>query len=218
MSKYELTIKELKDDIKDLEKEFEKRTKGLDKETIAAARKFVDRTEKVIEAVIDKTSAVIKELKDDEQLEELLDRLKAKAQEAVDYALEKIDTVINSGPETELDRLYDDVMAEFDSLKDTEVYKTTSVLIKDGYAKFNEFLGKPEVQETISKAKKTTISLAEKGVAGLKNILENETVTKPKKTTKKKTSKKVTPKKTTTKKTKAKTVKAKAKTTKKKTA
>lgn len=217
MSKYELTIQELKDDIKELEKEFKKRTKGLDKETIEAARKFVDRTEKVIEAVIDKTGAVITELKDDEQLEELLDKLKAKAQEAIDYALDKIDTVINSGPETEIDRLYNDVMAEFDSLKDTEIYKSTSVLINKGYAKLNEFLDKPEVQDTIKKAKKTTITLAEKGVEGLKKVLENETITKPKKVTKK-TTKKVTPKKATTKKAKAKTVKAKAKTTKKKTA
>lgn len=217
MSKYELTIQELKDDIKELEKEFKKRTKGLDKETIEAARKFVDRTEKVIEAVIDKTGAVITELKDDEQLEELLDKLKAKAQEAIDYALDKIDTVINSGPETEIDRLYNDVMAEFDSLKDTEIYKSTSVLINKGYAKLNEFLDKPEVQDTIKKAKKTTITLAEKGVEGLKKVLENETITKPKKVTKK-TTKKVTPKKATAKKAKAKTVKAKAKTTKKKTA
>lgn len=217
MNKYELTIQELKDDIKELEKEFKKRTKGLDKETIEAARKFVDRTEKVIEAVIDKTGAVITELKDDEQLEELLDKLKAKAQEAIDYALDKIDTVINSGPETEIDRLYNDVMAEFDSLKDTEIYKSTSVLINKGYAKLNEFLDKPEVQDTIKKAKKTTITLAEKGVEGLKKVLENETITKPKKVTKK-TTKKVTPKKVTAKKAKAKTVKAKAKTTKKKTA
>lgn len=217
MSKYELTIQELKDDIKELEKEFKKRTKGLDKETIEAARKFVDRTEKVIEAVIDKTGAVITELKDDEQLEELLDKLKAKAQEAIDYALDKIDTVINSGPETEIDRLYNDVMAEFDSLKDTEIYKSTSVLINKGYAKLNEFLDKPEVQDTIKKAKKTTITLAEKGVEGLKKVLENETITKPKKVTKK-TTKKVTPKKATAKKAKAKTVKAKAKTTKKKAA
>lgn len=210
MSKYELTVQELKDDIKELEKEFKKRTKGLDKETVEAARKFVDRTEKVIEAVIDKTGAVITELKDDEQLEELLDKLKAKAQEAIDYALDKIDTVINSGPETEIDRLYNDVMAEFDSLKDTEIYKSTSVLINKGYAKLNEFLDKPEVQDTIKKAKKTTITLAEKGVEGLKKVLENETITKPKKVTKK-TTKKVTPKKATAKKAKAKTVKAKAK-------
>ena len=162
MNKYETTIKELKEDIKDLEKAFKEKTKGLDKETIAAARTFVDRTEKVIQAVIDKTGAVIKELKDDEQLEELLAKLKAKAKEAVDYAIDKVDTVIKEGPETEIDRLYKDVMSEFDSLKDTNVYKTTSVLIKEGYAKINEFLEKPEIQETIKKAKKTTIDLAEK--------------------------------------------------------
>lgn len=211
MNKYETTIKELKEDIKDLEKAFKEKTKGLDKETIAAARTFVDRTEKVIQAVIDKTGAVIKELKDDEQLEELLAKLKAKAKEAVDYAIDKVDTVIKEGPETEIDRLYKDVMSEFDSLKDTNVYKTTSVLIKEGYAKINEFLEKPEIQETIKKAKKTTIDLAEKGVAGLKKVLDTEPATK----TKKATTKKVTPKKAAAK-PKAKTTKAK--TTKKKTA
>lgn len=211
MNKYETTIKELKEDIKDLEKAFKEKTKGLDKETVAAARTFVDRTEKVIQAVIDKTGAVIKELKDDEQLEELLAKLKAKAKEAVDYAIDKVDTVIKEGPETEIDRLYKDVMSEFDSLKDTNVYKTTSVLIKEGYAKINEFLEKPEIQETIKKAKKTTIDLAEKGVAGLKKVLDTEPATK----TKKATTKKVTPKKAAAK-PKAKTTKVK--TTKKKTA
>lgn len=211
MNKYETTIKELKEDIKDLEKAFKEKTKGLDKETVAAARTFVDRTEKVIQAVIDKTGAVIKELKDDEQLEELLAKLKAKAKEAVDYAIDKVDTVIKEGPETEIDRLYKDVMSEFDSLKDTNAYKTTSVLIKEGYAKINEFLEKPEIQETIKKAKKTTIDLAEKGVAGLKKVLDTEPATK----TKKATAKKVTPKKAAA---KPKVKTTKAKTTKKKTA
>ena len=208
MNKYESTIKELKQDIKDLEKVFSKRTKGLDKETKKAARSFVDRTEKVIEAVIEKVGAVIKELKDDDQLEELLDKAKAKAKEAIDYTLDKIDTVINNGPETEIDRLYADVMAEFDSLKQSDIYKTTSVLIKEGYTKLNEFLDKPEVQDKIKKAKKTTISLAEKGVEGLKKVLDTDTPSK----------KKVTPKKVTTKKKTVKTVNAKPKTTKKKTA
>ena len=208
MNKFDETVKELKEDIKELEKEFEKRTKGLDKETKKAARSFVDRTEKVIEAVIEKVGVVIKELKDDDQLEELLDKAKAKAKEAIDYTLDKIDTVINNGPETEIDRLYADVMAEFDSLKQSDIYKTTSVLIKEGYTKLNEFLDKPEVQDKIKKAKKTTISLAEKGVEGLKKVLDTDTPSK----------KKVTPKKVTTKKKAAKTVNAKPKTTKKKTA
>lgn len=201
MNKFDKTVKELKADIKELETEFSKRTEGLDEVTKQKAAELVEKTKVVINSSIEKVNAVIKDLADEEELNDLLDKIKAKAKEAVDYAIEKIDDLINNGGQTDIDKLHDDIMADFDKLKESDIYKTTTVLIKEGYAKINEFLEKPEVKETIKKAKKTTIDLAEKGVAGLKKVLEDKDEPKKKATTKKTATKKTPAKKTVTKKT-----------------
>lgn len=201
MNKFDKTVKELKTDIKELETEFSKRTEGLDEVTKQKAAELVEKTKVVINSSIEKVSAVIKDLADEEELNDLLDKIKAKAKEAVDYAIEKIDDLINNGGQTDIDKLHDDIMADFDKLKESDIYKTTTVLIKEGYAKINEFLEKPEVKETIKKAKKTTIDLAEKGVAGLKKVLEDKDEPKKKATTKKTATKKTPAKKTVAKKT-----------------
>lgn len=197
MNKFDETVKELKEDIKELEKEFEKRTKGLDKETKQKAKNLVEKAKKVINSSIEKIGAVVKDVKDSEELEELLYKVKAKAKEAVDYTVEKIDSLVN-GDSNVLESLHDEIMSDFDQLKDSEIFKNTTVLIKEGYAKINEFLAKPEVKDKIKKAKRTTIDLAEKGVAGLKKVLEEKE--EPKKKTKKKAPAKSTKTKKTTKK------------------
>lgn len=194
MNKFDATVKELKDDIADLEKDFAKVSKDLDEASKLKAKELLKNTENTINKSIDKVSAVIDDIKDEEKLNDLLDKIKAKAKEATDYTLEKINNLKNGEDEISIDQLHDDIMAEFDKLKDSEAYQVTKVLVKEGYDKINEFLAKPEVQDAISKAKKTTIKVAEKGVESLKKVLED----KPK--TKKTTSKKATTKKSATKK------------------
>ena len=197
MTKFEKTVKALKEDIADLEKSFNKATADLDEATKLKAREIVEKTEDTINRSIDKVSAVINDIKDEEKMNDLLDKVKAKAKEATDYAGERIDAIINNNDGIDIDKLHDDIMAEFDKLKETDAFKKTTVLIKEGYDKINEFLDKPEVKQAINKAKTTTISIAEKGVEGLKKVLETKAGTKA---TKKTTKKKDPAKKTTTKK------------------
>lgn len=187
MSKFDDTVKELKEDIKELEDEFSSKTKDVDETTKRKAHEFVENTEKVINSAINKVSQAIDNIKEDEKLDELLDKVKAKAKEAIDFALDKIDALINNDPKSNIDALHDDIMDEFDKLKETEAFKKTTVLIKEGYVKLNEFLEKPEVQTKIKQAKVTTINIAEKGVEGLKKVLDVDN--KNKKTKKSKTSK-----------------------------
>lgn len=187
MSKFDDTVKELKEDIKELEDEFSSKTKDVDEATKRKAHEFVENTEKVINSAINKVSQAIDNIKEDEKLDELLDKVKAKAKEAIDFALDKIDALINNDPKSNIDALHDDIMDEFDKLKETEAFKKTTVLIKEGYVKLNEFLEKPEVQTKIKQAKVTTINIAEKGVEGLKKVLDVDN--KNKKTKKSKTSK-----------------------------
>lgn len=212
MNKVEKTVNDLKADIKDLEKEYNKKSKGLDEETKQKLRELVEKTETVINNSIEKISKAIKDLKDDEDLSNLLDKVKAKSKEAIEFTIEKFDEIINNGSKSDVDKLHDDIMNDFEKLKDTEFFKNTTVLIKTGYAKLNELLDKPEVKSTINKAKKTTINLAEKGVEGLKKVLVVEEETK--KTTKAKTTKaktKPTKKKATKSTTKKKTTKTETK-------
>lgn len=213
MNKFDQTVKELKEDINDLEKDFAKVTEDLDEAGKLKAREIVDKTENTINTSIKKVSAVINDVADEEKLNELLDKVKAKAKEATDYALDKVVSIANNEDTVDIDALHDDIMNEFDKLKETDVYKKTTVLIKEGYAKINEFLEKPEVKKAINKAKLTTLKAAEMGVDTLKKVLESngtkkKTTTKkaaPAKkkaaTKKKATTKKAATKKTTTKKT-----------------
>lgn len=213
MNKFDQTVKELKEDINDLEKDFAKVTEDFDEAGKLKAREIVDKTENTINTSIKKVSAVINDVADEEKLNELLDKVKAKAKEATDYALDKVVSIANNEDTVDIDALHDDIMNEFDKLKETDVYKKTTVLIKEGYAKINEFLEKPEVKKAINKAKLTTLKAAEMGVDTLKKVLESngtkkKTTTKkaaPAKkkaaTKKKATTKKAATKKTTTKKT-----------------
>lgn len=210
MNKFDSTVKELKEDINELEKDFNKVAADLDEAGRIKAREIVEKTERTINLSIDKVNAVINDITDEEKLNELLDKMKAKAKEATDYAMDKVVAIANNEDTVDVDALHDDIMNEFDKLKETDVYKKTTVLVKEGYAKINEFLEKPEVKKAINKAKITTLKAAEMGVETLKKVLESDG------TKKKTTTKKVETKKTTAKKAPAK--KKAATTTKKKTA
>lgn len=201
MNKFDSTVKELKQDINDLENDFNKVAKDLDEAGRIKAREIVEKTEKTINSSIDKVSAVINDVTDEEKLNELLDKMKAKAKEATDFALDKVVAIANNEDTVDIDALHDDIMNEFDKLKDSDIYKKTTVLVKEGYAKINEFLEKPEVKQAINKAKLTTLKAAEMGVDALKKVLESDG-----------TKKKTTPKKIETKKTSTKKAPAKKKT------
>lgn len=173
MNKFESTVKELKEDINELENDFNRVAKDLDEAGRIKAREVVEKTEKVINSSIEKVSAVIGDITDEEKLNELLDKIKAKAKEATDFAVEKVTAIANNEDIVDIDALHDDIMNEFDKLKETDIYKKTTVLVKDGYSKINEFLEKPEVKQAINKAKLTTLKAAEIGVDALKKVLDS---------------------------------------------
>lgn len=204
MKKLDSTVKELKGYVSDLDKYLNSKINKLDDDKKKKARELVKKTKKAINASIDKVADAIETIGDKDKLNELLDMIKAKSKEAVDYTIDKIEDLINNKSEPTIDDIQKDIMDEFNKIKDSETFKKTKVLVKEGYAKINEFLEKPEVQAKIKEAKKTTIRVAEKGVEGLKKVLDVDDTKKKssKKTTSKKTVKKTSPKKTTKKSTK----------------
>ena len=171
MNKFEDTVNTLKAYIEDLDNKLLEKLEGLDDNKKERAKELVEKAKTAINNSVEKVGNVINDIQDQEKLDDLLDKIKAKGKEAVDYTLDKIENLTNQDDNVDIDKLHDDVMAEFDKLKENEVVRKTTVFIKDGYAKINEFLERPEVQSTINKAKKTTIKVAEKGVEGLKKVL-----------------------------------------------
>ena len=93
--------------------------------------------------------------------------------EAVDFTKNKVSELVDKvDKENKLDKLGEDIMAEFDKLKASDAFKKTADFLNDTLSKVTDYFNKPEVQDAINKAKTTTINIAEKGVEGLKKALE----------------------------------------------
>lgn len=176
MTKLEQTIKEMKEDIADLEEDFKSKVDKLDDETKEKAQAAVEKTKAAINNSIEKVSAAIDDIEDDEKLDAFLDKVKAKSMEAVDYTKNKIDEIANKTSNESLEQLHDDVMAEFDKIKESDTIKKTTEFLKDMDVKINEWFERPDVQAAIKKAKVTTVNVAEKGVEGLKKVLKTDII------------------------------------------
>lgn len=178
MSKIDEAIQEMKEELAELEDKLAEKTEGLDDQAKQKATALIEKTENAIKGAIAKIEAAIDNFTEDEQFDEFLDKVRAKSREAVEFAKDKIDDLATKTSNQSLADLHDDVMAEFDKLKENEYIKKTADFLKEIGGEINEFFEKPEVKETINKAKVTTINVAEKGVEGLKKILKPEEVEK----------------------------------------
>ena len=190
MTKFENTIKEMQEEIDDLKDTLKAKADTLDETSLIKARELVDKTVDVINTTIGKVKGVAKEEVDEDKVDDFLENVETKVQEAVDYAKAKIEEFSKS--EYSLDNLFDEISADFEKIKSSDTFKKVSDLAKDAYNQVNDYLSKPEVKQAITKAKETTINIAEKGVEGLKKVLSS----KPVKTTKKAAKAKKTTKKT----------------------
>ena len=178
MKKIDDAIKEMKEDLADLEENFKEKADKLDDETREKAAAAVEKTKAAINNSIEKVTAAINDIQDDEKLDAFLDKVKAKSMEAVDYTKKKVDEIANKTSNQSLDQLHDDVMAEFDKIKESDTIKKTTEFLKDIDTKINDWFERPDVQAAIKKAKVTTVNVAEKGVEGLKKVLKTDEIQK----------------------------------------
>ena len=173
MTKFEDTVKEMESQVEDLENDLAEKTDKLDDAAKEKAKALVEKTEEAIKSSIEKVRSIINDVQEDEKLDEFLDKVKAKSMEAVDFTKEKVaELTKKANKENRLEKLGEDIMAEFDKLKESDAFKKTADFLNDISVKVNDYLNKPEVKEVINKAKTTTIRVAEKGVEGLKKALE----------------------------------------------
>lgn len=168
MEKLDKTIEEINSQVEEFEKEAKKKIDNYDEETGKKAQALVDKTKAVVDSTIEKLNNVINDIKDDERLDDFLDKIKAKSKESIDFTLEKIDSL---STRITLDDIHDEIISEFDKLKENDTFKKTADLLKEVETKINEFFERPDVKEKINKAKVTTVNIAEKGVEGLRKVL-----------------------------------------------
>ncbi len=178
MSKFDDTVKEMESQVKELEDDLAGEIDKLDEEGKQKAKALVERTEEAIRSSIEKVRTVITNVKEDEKLDEFLDKVKAKSMEAVDFTREKVQELTAKKEESEktLDDASNDIMGVFDNIKESETLKKTAEFLGDISKKINEFFERPEVKEAIDKAKIKTVNIAEKGVEGLKKVLNTEEI------------------------------------------
>lgn len=176
MSKFEDTVRELESQVQDLENDLAKKADSLDDEGKEKAKILVGKTEEAIKSSIEKVRNIIADVREDEKLDEFLEKVKAKSLEAVEFTKAKVAelTKPEEAEKKTLDNAFNDVLGEFDKIKETDAYKKTADLLADISAKINEFFERPEVKSAINKAKITTVNIAEKGVEGLKKALNTD--------------------------------------------
>ena len=177
MTKFEETVKEMESQVEELENDLAEKAQNLDEANKERARALVDKTEEAIKSSIEKVKGIINDVQQDDKLDEFLDKVKAKSMEAVDFTKAKVTELTEKyDKENKLDKLGEDIMTEFDKIKDSDAFKKTADFLNDISGKVSEFLEKPEVKEAINKAKTTTVSLAEKGVESLKKALKTDEI------------------------------------------
>ena len=184
MSKFEDTVKEMESQVKELEDDLAGEIDKLDEEGKEKAKALVERTEEAIRTSIEKVRTVITNVKEDEKLDEFLDKVKAKSMEAVDFTREKVQELTakkEEEPEKTLDEASNDIMSTFENIKESETLKKTAEFLGEINKKINEFFERPDVKEAIDKAKIKTVNIAEKGVEGLKKVLNTEEIEQAKK-------------------------------------
>ncbi len=178
MEKFDDTVKEMESQVKELEDDLAEKVEKLDDEGKVKAKALVEKTEEAIRSSIEKVKGIINDVQEDEKLDEFLDKVKAKSMEAVDFTKGKIAELTRKPDEKgrTLEDLGNDIMAEFDKIKESDAFKKTADFLSDIGDKVTEFFEKPEVKAAINKAKTTTVSIAEKGVENLKKALKTEEI------------------------------------------
>lgn len=177
MTKFEDTMKEMQQNVEELGKYVAEKTKALnDSDVKAKAEDLVKKTQDAIGVSMKKVTEVIDKVTEDEKLDEFLDKIKAKSQEAVEFTKTKVDDLTKTNTVPTLEELAKEISANFDKLKESDVVKNAADFLTDLGGKINEFMDKPEVKEAINKAKTTTISVAEAGVEGLKTLLKADEI------------------------------------------
>ena len=175
MSKFEETIREMEEMIKNIEKTAAEKMDLLDEDGKIKVKEIAERTNNAVKTAIEKVSEVKDSVTNDEELNAFLDKVKGKCKEAYDYTKGKIETTAAFRQvEVNLNKTAEEIGAMFDKVMENDNIENAKKFVKDVGTKINEFIQKPEVQEAVEKLKDTTVAVAEKGIDLVKKAFEFE--------------------------------------------
>ncbi len=171
------TIQYLNDKIGEIETYADMRANDMPKETKDQITAVADRSVTVIKQVITKVEEASAHTSHDANFEGFLQEVVDKCEGAVAYTRTKIDEAVSSSEHTEkLKEAKRQILDSFEELKAHEEVKEMVASIKEVtasiYEHIEDYLSKPETQEAMTKAKISTVKIAEKGVSVLKKFLK----------------------------------------------
>ena len=173
MSKINEIVAEMQKYIEEVRNAAEARRAELDEEGLAKVNEIAERTNNAIQATIVKLEDVASKVRDEEKVNDFLDRALGKCEEAVAFTKEKIDAV-EGKPRIDLEALYAEIRDSFDKIMQNENVQGAANFVKGVGEEINTFLNRPEIKDKIEKAKDVTITAAEKGLDALKNALTQD--------------------------------------------
>lgn len=174
MTKIQKLKKLLDAGIQDVEESLSEKYEKLDDESKAKIEDLIAKAKNAVNTAVEKTGAVITEVKDKEKVDEFIEGVEEKSQETFDFIKAKIEEFADKKNAKNTDDILAEIFNDFEKVKESDTYKKATDFVKGIGEQVNEYLNKPEVKQAINKAKKTTINIAEKGVDGLKKILTPE--------------------------------------------
>jgi len=142
------SVKELVEDLKKKVEDLTAAAEGSDEKIAETVNMVRDRTVKVFCEAAQKASQMAEEVKDDEEFNKAIAKMKSKSKELYESALEKIN--------------------ELKSTAAAADFKGTAESVKNN---IDEFMNREEVKQTVDAAKVATVEIAEKALETLKGWL-----------------------------------------------
>lgn len=175
----EYTINYLDEKIEEINAYAEMRANDMPDDIVDKVIKLKDRSVTVLEDVKAKVVNTASKVEHDEEFASFLDQVVEKSEAAVEYTKTKIDeTVAMVRHDEKLKEASKQIQDTFDEIKNNDEVKEMVSSIKEVtasiYSQIEDYMSKPETQETIAKAKISTVKIAEKGVVALKKLLKVE--------------------------------------------
>ncbi|MBR2802165.1 MAG: hypothetical protein IKE21_06200 [Erysipelotrichaceae bacterium] len=174
----EEAIKKMNEKIEEVKEAAAERRPLISPEDQQKLDAILDKTVKVVTEAGNKVEETVNSLGNSANVDEFLDRVQAKCAAACDYTISKIHE-FQDDPATrsKLEEASKEIDDSFDNLMENEDVKRIVDTIKNAGTNVKEtldgYFNKPETQESIHRAKKAILDVAEKAMEGLRKALDD---------------------------------------------
>ncbi len=169
------TIQYLKEKITEIETYAAMRSNDMPSDTKYRIAEIANRCISVVKQVIKTVEEATSHINQDD-ISSFLSDVIAKCDSAVIYTRDKIDKVVSSPEDDDIEEVKYEIKDAINELKSDEEFKANLLVIKEFtssvFEEIEDYLARPENQKTLAKAKVATVKIAEKGISLLKHLLQ----------------------------------------------